>query len=160
MKLIIIVLLIIIHSPLLSKELICKFEEVYADGNIQSGSILLKDQSIRYQYSDKQLFTIIHHKNNTFVVRNDDIQVIQKLNQDKNLIDEIFFLFNQEKVKNREYSKDQLEIKAEKSLNTNFYKRISIVQNEMKLSIYFNSCEYLKIPIRYFNHNPLEEFIN
>ena len=120
----------------------------------------MKDQSIRYQYNDKQLFTIIHHKDNTYVVRNDDIQVVQKLSQDQNLIDEIFFLFNQEKIENQEYNKDQLQIKAEKSFNTNFYKRISIVQNEMKLSIYFNGCEFLKIPIIYFNHNPLEEFIS
>lgn len=160
MKFIIIVLLLILHNTLFSKELICNFEEVYADGNIQSGLILLKDQSIRYQYSDKQLFTIIHHKDNTFVVRNDDIQVVQKLTQDQDLIDEIFFLFNQEKAENHEYNKDQLLIKAEKSFNMNFYKRISIIQNEMKLSIYFNSCEFLKIPIKYFNHNPLEEFIN
>ena len=159
MKFIIIVLLLILHNSLFSKELICNFEEVYADGNIQSGLILLKDQSIRYQYSDKQLFTIIHHKDNTFAVRNNDIQVVQKLNQDQNLIDEVFFLFNQEKVENNEYIKDQLQIKAEKSFNINFYKRISIVQNEMKLSIYFNSCKFLKIPIKYFNHNPLEEFI-
>ena len=82
MKFIIIVLLLILHSTLFSKELICNFEEVYADGNIQSGLILLKDQSIRYQYSDKQLFTIIHHKDSrTFAVRNNDIQVVQKLNQ-------------------------------------------------------------------------------
>ena len=94
------------------------------------------------------------------MVRNDDIQVVQKLSQDQNLIDEIFFLFNQEKIENQEYNKDQLQIKAEKSFNTNFYKRISIVQNEMKLSIYFNGCEFLKIPIIYFNHNPLEEFIS
>ena len=38
-----------------SKEMVCNFEEVYSDGSIQKGLVLLKDNSIRYQYKDKQM---------------------------------------------------------------------------------------------------------
>ena len=41
-----------------SKEMVCNFEEVYSDGSIQKGLILIKDKSIRYQYKDKQLLQL------------------------------------------------------------------------------------------------------
>ena len=66
-------------------EVTCNFEEVYSDGSIQKGLILIKDKSIRYQYKDKQLFTIIHHKGNTFAVRNDDLSIVQKIDQNQGL---------------------------------------------------------------------------
>ena len=54
---------------------------------------IIKDKSIRYQYKDKQLFTIIHHKGNTFAVRNDDLSIVQKIDQNQNLIQELFRFF-------------------------------------------------------------------
>jgi len=141
-----------------SKEMVCNFEEVYSDGSIQKGLILIKDKSIRYQYKDKQLFTIIHHNGNTFAVRNDDLSIVQKIDQNQNLIQELFRFFNNETYSNNNFKKDDLSIKAEKSYNMNFYKRLSILEKNLKLSIYFNNCENGEIHIKYFNSNPLEEY--
>ena len=45
----------------------CEFEEVYQDGSIQTGYMLFSDGLLRYQYSDKQLFTIIYNSNCTVI---------------------------------------------------------------------------------------------
>ena len=47
-------------------EVSCNFEEVYGSGDTQQGILLLKDQKLRYQYFDKDLFTIIARDENFF----------------------------------------------------------------------------------------------
>ena len=54
-----------------NKSVSCDFEEVYEDGSTQFGHLYYNDGLLRYEYLDKQLFTIIYN-NDYFVIRNDN----------------------------------------------------------------------------------------
>ena len=49
-------------------EVTCNFEEVYTDSGVQQGIFLLKDQNLRYEYYDSDLFTIIVRNGNFFLI--------------------------------------------------------------------------------------------
>jgi len=68
-------------SNLYSLELKCNFEEVYADGSIQNGFFLIQNQKLRYEYSAERLFTIIYNHDQSFLVRNNDRQIINKITE-------------------------------------------------------------------------------
>ena len=67
-------------------EVTCNFEEVYTDSGVQQGIFLLKDQNLRYEYYDSDLynyckkwkFFLIHkiHKNN-----------VQKIEENTEILD-------------------------------------------------------------------------
>ena len=46
----------------------CSFEEVYGNGDVQQGQLFFKDQKLRYEYFDKNLFTIIAKNGNYFLI--------------------------------------------------------------------------------------------
>ena len=102
--------------------------------------------------------SFMYTKSTMFAVRNDDLSIVQKIDQNQNLIQELFRFFNHETYTNKNFKKDDLLIKAERSYHMNFYKRLSILEKNLKLSIYFNNCENGEIHIKYFNSNPLEEY--
>ena len=61
-------------------EVMCNFEEVYKDGQVQEGILMIKDDMLRYQYAKDNLFTIISKQNNFYTVRNDS-KIVQKLTE-------------------------------------------------------------------------------
>ena len=65
-------------SSLFAVEVKCNFEEVYKNGEVQEGILMLKDQSLRYQYLKQDLFTIIAKENKFYLIRN-DTKFVQKL---------------------------------------------------------------------------------
>ena len=132
----------------LAKSVKCEFEEVYQDGSIQSGAMLFSDGLLRYEYYDKQLFTIIFN-NDYFVIRNDNKNSVSKLNNDLVLNELKSLIKNYPNIKTF-YSKDNINIKIHESKDKNFLRRISINSPDANLSIYFINCNFEDIPKRYF----------
>ena len=57
-----------------------------------------------------------------------------------------------------EYMSENLNIKLEKNAQGNFFKRISVLSSEIKMSIYLNECKNSKIKSRFFIHNPFFDY--
>jgi hypothetical protein len=145
-------------SNLYSLELKCHFEEVYVDGSVQNGFFLIKDQKLRYEYSSKELFTIFHNYDQFFLVKNNDQKIVNKINENTEIIEELLSLSQKYPNIEKEYISDDLLIKIEKSMAGDFIKRILINSPNVKVSIYFNDCQKIKIQNRYFSHNPFFEY--
>jgi len=131
-----------------AKSVKCEFEEVYQDGSIQSGYMLFRDGLLRYEYDDKQLFTIIFNKD-YFVIRNDNKNSVSKLNNDL-ILNELKSVINNYPNIKTFYNNDDINIKIHESKDKNFLKRISINSPDANLSIYFINCNFENIPKRYF----------
>lgn len=135
----------------------CQFEEVYSNGDIQIGLLLIKDEKIRYEYLNQNLYTIIHKDKNSFIVQNDNKKIVQKINQDMKVLDSLIEILSQYPfIKERYYLQD-LSIKIEKS-KKNFIKRIGIQSNNFNLSINLIDCEDHTIDNIYFNQFNLTQF--
>ena len=145
-------------SNLYSLELKCNFEEVYADGSIQNGFFLIQNQKLRYEYSSERLFTIIYNQDQSFLVRNNDRQIINKITENTEIIEELLNISIKYPDIVKEYISDDLIIKIEKALEGDFVKRILINSPKIKVSIYFNDCQNIKIQNKYFSHNPFFEY--
>lgn len=138
-------------------ELYCEFEEVYPNSNIQNGFFLFKDQKLRYQYYNENLYTIVSDGKEFFIVNNHDNGVVQKITDKVDHL--IAFTMTLEKYPNIEpvHLYNGVIIDLEKN-SKNFYKRISIKSDDLNLSIYLNECEFLEIDDAYFKHFNLKEF--
>ena len=143
-----------------SLEIQCKFEEVYSNSSIQNGFFLIKDQKLRYQYYSKDLFTIFQNDNKFYLLKNNDTSIVQKLNQNTELLKDLMFVLSQyPNIKpSYTFNDKSLIINLEKEINGNFYKRISIQSEKINMSIYLNDCIYVKIKNRFFSHNPYFEY--
>jgi len=145
-------------SNLYSLELKCHFEEVYVDGSVQNGFFLIKDQKLRYEYSSNELFTIFHNYDQFFLVKNNDQKIVNNITQNTEIIEELLNLSQKYPNIENEYISDDLIIKIEKASEGDFIKRILINSPNVKVSIYFNDCQKIKIQNRYFSHNPFFEY--
>ena len=124
-----------------ANEIYCKFEEVYKDGSIQNGFFIIKNDGMRYQYKDKELYTLFFKNSEFFIVNHSNNKNFQKINQNTDLIEELFNLYQKYPNIKNEYSKNNLFIRLEPSLEKIFYKRISVVSESYNLSIYLNDCK-------------------
>lgn len=125
---------------------------------MQQGLFLLKDQRLRYQYFDKNLYTIFKKKNNFYLVNNRELESFQKIPEEQTvLLDKITKIANDYPNIKNYYQSDQIQITLEKSEN-NFFKRIAIVSDELSMSIYINNCEQKKIEERLFNFFPFYQY--
>ncbi len=139
-------------------EVNCDFEEVYSNGSVQNGFFLMKDEMLRYQYEDNDLFTIFHKKNNFYLVKNNNLKLIQKLEENIDIPKELIKISkNFPNIENK-YVKRDMTIILEKALSNNFYKRISIKSEKLNISIFLNNCNFKNISEKYFSHNPYFEF--
>lgn len=137
----------------------CHFEEVYIDGSEQRGFLLINNKLLRYQYYDKQLFTLIHKNELNFVIRNDNPSIVQKIDEKNQiLLSNLINLFLNSQIKNAEYQDQELIIKAETSEEFEFYKRISIQNNNTILSVYFYNCKTAILNEKFFNPMPLTNY--
>lgn len=149
-----------ITSKSYSLEIQCKFEEVYANGSTQNGFFLIKDQKLRYQYSSRDLFTIFQNNNEFYLLKNNDIGIVQKLSKNIELLKELMFILVQYPNLKSSYNftDKNLIINLEKQAEGNFYKRISIKSENVNMSIYLNDCQFVEIKNRFFNHNPYFDY--
>lgn len=145
----------LLFSPSLkSQTLKCYFEEVYSNGAIQNGYFLIQDNKLRYEYFNQDLYTLFYNYNDFFLVKNNDKNQIQKINQNTEVISELIEIYKNFPNLDKKYFSDGFEIELEKSLKSEFYKRISIKSSETNMSIYLNECSFLQIHEKYFQHKP------
>ena len=124
----------------------CQFEEVYSNGDVQLGFLLIKDEKIRYEYSNQNLYTIIHQAENSFVIQNDNKHIVQKISQDARVLDSLIEILSQYPNIKEHYYFEDLSIKIEKN-RKNFIKRLGIQSNNLNLSINLIDCEDYTIEI-------------
>ena len=146
-----ILLIFFIHiNSICALEIACNFEEVYQNGDSQSGVILIKNDSLRYQYDKKNLYTIIYKNLNILAVDNTYFN-ISKIEDSSEKISTLNQIFNDYPDFKEEYNKEDLMIKIEKS-NLKFIRRIAIQSPEANLSINLYNCEFTSIPDKFFDH--------
>ena len=128
----------------------CQFEEVYQNGDIQQGIILIKENDVRYQYNDVELYTIIV-KGENFILIDNKYKNLQTLNQNidifKILVDA---LKNYPNIENQ-YKNENALVNIERS-SSSFIKRISLISKDVNLSLNFMDCVELNINNEYFNY--------
>jgi len=137
-----------------SLEIRCQFEEVYQDGSEQQGIMFIKDENLRYQYLDLDLYTIINNSHGLFIVNNLN-RLPQILDTNTAIIE---FLLEQSKLfpNNVEnYTTANLDAKIINSSENIFIKNIIIRSNNLNVNIHFHSCKKKEIDKLIFNHNPL-----
>jgi len=152
-------IILIIFFPintLFAYEVTCNFEEVYQNSEIQQGIFLIKDEMMRYQYYNQELFTIIAKNKKYFLIKNDS-KIVQKLIEKTDVFDTLReIVLDFPKLKNI-YKKNNLVIKIEKSTDQ-FIKRVSINSDEVNLSINMINCKFNEIEKKYFNHFNFVEY--
>ncbi len=142
-----------------SLEVACDFEEVYGNGDVQQGLFFLKNQKLRYEYFDKNLFTIIAKNGNFFLINQAHENNVSKLNKNTEIL-EIFMNIASEypDLKNI-YNYNNTNIIVEKSKSTSFIKRVSINADSVNVSINLMNCQFETIHNKYFNHFNFERVI-
>ena len=135
---------------LLSLEVECNFEEVYKNGEVQQGGLLIKKDMLRYEYFDKDLYTIIFRKNDYLMVNN-NTKIVQQINEHKEILDMLYRTLSSYPNIQKEYKDEEFIIKMIESSN-NFIKRISIQSNSINMSINLHNCKFKNIHKKYFNH--------
>ena len=128
----------------------CNFEEVYQNGDTQQGLLWIKNENLRYQYNDNNLYTIIL-KDKRFFLIDHKYQNAQRLNDKTETFEIILQAFKDFPNVRDYYKNDQVKIKIEKSTN-NFIKRISILSSQSNLSLNFFSCVEEIILDDYFDY--------
>ena len=158
MKVIIYILFFFGIGPLNATQIICDFEEVYSNGDIQNGIILVNEQKIRYEYLDPALYTIFANKELFFLVENNSTEVFHKI-KDKDLG------FFQELKKNistfpnveKTYENKDYKVKFELNYDGSFFKRVSINSKNLSMSIFFNNCKNRIMENIYLKHSPYQK---
>lgn len=134
----------------------CSFEEVYGNGDVQQGQLFFKDQKLRYEYFDKNLFTIIAKNGNYFLIDQAHNNNVSKINKNTEILEMIMSIASEyPNLKNKYYFNDTIVI-VEKSKN-NFIKRVSINADAVNVSINLISCKFDDIHDKYFNHFNFEK---
>tara|TARA_Y200000002_G_scaffold301088_1_gene256180 strand:- start:1663 stop:2136 length:474 start_codon:yes stop_codon:yes gene_type:complete len=137
-------------NSLLAIEVTCNFEEVYKNGEVQEGVMMLNDNLLRYQYTKDNLFTIISKQNQFYLIRNDS-KTVQKLSDNTESLKNFIILASDYPDINETYQDKDLFIKVEKS-EVAFIKRLSIQSNDISLSVNFFNCKFQPINKKYFRH--------
>ena len=148
------ILFLFYQSSLFGFETSCKFEEVYDNGQSEQGFMLLKDKKLRYQYYDNQLFTIFFKNNDFYLVKNNQIKVFQKIQDNTEVIRELINLAALFPNIKDSYQSNNLKIFIEKSKEHHFIKRLSVNSKDLNMSIYFFDCQNQTPPARFFNFSP------
>lgn len=137
----------------------CHFEEVHQNGDLNHGIFFLKNEELRYEYFDKNLFTILYANKKLFVIENNKNRKAQLIeNQDPIIISLLEIYKDFPDIQNL-YQKNDSKLIIEKNSN-NFIKRIGVLNNEMKFSIYFNDCADIELNDGLFDFNPFIEYVS
>lgn len=153
MKYIYLALMQLVFNNLNALELYCDFEEVYLDGTTQQGFFLIKDDKMRYEYLDENLFIIFRNSNNFYIVEKKNKKQFQKLNQNNSILSELINLVDEYPNFENEYFNDDYHIIVEASINSPFLKRIAFFSDNLTLSIYFNNCSFESMYDPFFRYD-------
>ena len=135
-------------------ETVCKFEEVYQNGDIQQGILLTEDDKLRYEYYKKNLYTIIRNQGDFYYIENDNIDQFIKIDQNIEILMAIERIADDFPDMKEEYLINDFTIKPVMKLNENFIKKITILSSQMNLNIYFPECNNTSINSKYFFYDP------
>ena len=135
----------------------CEFEEVYQNGSVQNGIILISDKNMRYEYLDPSLYTIIKNATGLYLVANYQKKQSERIFDP--LMNEIFKIYDDFPNINTIYSSKNFDAKVYLSKEHIFLSRISILSQRANLSIHFLNCENREISDLYFRVNPLHDYI-
>ena len=137
-------------NSLFAVELKCNFEEVYQNGEVQEGLMMLKDDMLRYQYLKDSLYTIISKNNKFYLIRNDS-KTVQKLSENTSLLESFINLASEYPDIEDMYTYEDVVVKVERS-SAKFIKRLSIKSDLVNLSINIFNCKFEQIDKKYFKH--------
>ena len=157
MKFLFIIISTFLSFKVSASEFQCNFEEVYSNGEIQPGVILIKKDKLRYEYLKEELFTLLFVNNKLFSIENQNRKKAHIIEDHNNLINDIMKIYADFPNIKKSYLKNgkvfDIEISKE-----NFIKRLAIKSNSLNLSIYFFDCSSSNIENKYFNFNPFFEY--
>lgn len=154
----IIFLILFSTKNLLSLEMVCNFEEVYQNGDIQQGHLLIKENKIRYQYNDNNLYTILRTQGDFYLIENIYPDKFMKIDQNTETLIGIEMIINDYPKLKSEYKINKVSIKPEMKFDDNFLKKITILSDQMNMNIYFPECYQTSIQDRYFFYSPFFSF--
>ncbi len=155
MKLFIIIFLFISNLSF-AVEVSCNFEEVYGNGDTQQGILLLKNQNLRYEYYDKELFTIIARDENFFLIHRAHKNNVQKITENTILLETFIDISSEYPNIKKNYIIEDIKIMIEKSVDK-FIKRISVNSDSVNVSINLMDCNFNNIDRKYFKVFNFEE---
>lgn len=154
-KLITFFIIFFYSNVLIALEVKCNFEEVYQDGQMQQGMLILKNDLLRYQYFSMDLFTIFHDGQKFYALENQNLEKFHVINNNTKMLDELIMLAQQFPNIEQSYKRNNYSIKIERSLIDKFVKRISINSNNLNMSIFLHNCKFIPINNRVFEFDPL-----
>ena len=158
MKKIIFLFLFFLPTNLFAFEAFCWFEEVYKDSSTQQGFLLIKNDKIRYEYLDENLYTIIIKNNKYFLIPNNQKDSFSIIEENTELIDELAKVFLKFPYIDDLYNRGEYTFSIEKS-SDNFIKRVAIKSKDLNMSINFFDCKFKVIHDKYFMHFPLRPYM-
>ena len=138
-------------------EVTCNFEEVYGNGDTQQGIFLLKNKNLRYEYYDKELFTIIARDGNFFLIHRIHNNNVQKITENTKLLEIFIDISSEYPDIKKNYRIDDKRIIIEKSANK-FIKRISVNSESVNVSINLLNCNFDNVNSKYFKLFNFEEY--
>ena len=141
-----------------SLEFSCDFEEVHANGTVNQGIVLLKEDKLRYEYLNNDLFIIFVDGKETYLFDKKK-QKVKNIKQNLDAIKIIMKLAEKFPNIENDFEENDVKIKIELNKNNNFIKRISIDSKRARLSLYLNNC-LLDKPINniFFKFNPVFKY--
>ena len=122
----------------------------------QRNRLFIKEDKLRYEYLDQNLYTIIVKNKEYFLILNNHKDSFSKLEENTEMIDEISnILLDFPNIKI--YTQEHYTYIIEKNSN-NFIKRVAIKSNDLNISINIFNCETKAIEDKYFMHFPLRKY--
>ena len=158
MRLFIIIFLILTNLSF-AVEVSCNFEEVYGNGDTQQGILLLKNQNLRYEYYDKELYTIIARDENFFLIHRAHKNNVQKITENTILLETFIDISSEYPNIKKNYIIEDIKIMIEKSADK-FIKRISVNSDAVNVSINLMNCNFSNIDRKYFKVFNFKEIDN
>lgn len=137
----------------------CRFEEVYKNGEVQQGLLWYQEQNFRYEYKNKNLFTIIKNNQKTYLINNHN-KVYHLYEDPYNIIKTIIEVIENQGTGNFTYETEDIKIIVEERQNSQFIKRIGVTSPNGSFSIYLNDCKSNNFSEKIFLHFPFTEMID
>ena len=116
----------------------------------------MKNQNLRYEYYDKELFTIIARDGNFFLIHRAHKNNVQKITENTKLLKTLIEISLEYPNIQKNYKIEDMKILIEKSADK-FIKRISINSDTVNVSINLMECNFDNIERKYFKVFNFEE---
>ena len=120
--------------------------------------MLLKDDNLRYEYFDKNLYTILFLNQKLIIVENSDRSKSQYIENHDQIIPFLIEIYKKYPNIEKQFKKSNFNFLIE-SNRQNFIKRVKITSPKLNMNIYLNQCDYRDIEKKYLNFNPLINYV-